>query len=120
MPRTGQSRPAAPRRFFACHPSVSASAQNVVDSGVTSACRNRLISFTGRAAGTSMLRKDAEREIIREWMALPEGERQSERQAAEFALRMKRKYAFDYLGGDRYQEIRRMMLRHEKRTTDPT
>ena len=47
---TGQSRPTAPRRFFAlAHPSVSASAQNVVDRGVTSACRNRLISFTGRA-----------------------------------------------------------------------
>jgi hypothetical protein len=90
--------------------------QNGVDSGVTSACRNRLVFFTGRAAGTSMLRKDAEREIIREWMALPEGERRTERQAAEFALRMKRKYPFNYLGGDRYQEIRRMMQRHEKRT----
>ena len=40
-----------------------------------------------------MLRKDAEREIIREWMNLPETERQSEHQAAQFALKMKRKYA---------------------------
>ena len=62
-----------------------------------------------------MLRKDAEREIIREWMNLPETERQSEHQAAQFALKMKRKYPFDYAGGDRYQEIRRMMLRHYKR-----
>ena len=59
-----------------------------------------------------MLRKDAEREIIREWMNLPETERQSEHQAAQFALKMKRKYPFDYAGGDRYHEIRRMMLRH--------
>ena len=54
-----------------------------------------------------MLRKDAEHEIIREWMNLPETERQSEHQAAQFALKMKRKYPFDYAGGDRYQEIRR-------------
>jgi hypothetical protein len=36
-----------------------------------------------------MLRKDAEHEIIREWMNLPETERQSEHQAAQFALKMK-------------------------------
>jgi hypothetical protein len=68
--------------------------------------------------GSSMLRKDAEREIIREWIALPESERRTEQQAAQFALRMKRKYPFDYIGGDRYQEIRRMMLRHHKRIAD--
>jgi hypothetical protein len=65
-----------------------------------------------------MLKKQAEREIIREWMSLPENERRTEHQAAQFALRMKRKYPFDYVGGDRYQEIRRMMLRHRKRTVD--
>ena len=65
-----------------------------------------------------MLRKDAEREIIREWSSLPEGERQTEHQAAQFALRMKRKYLFDYVGPDRYQEIRRMMLRHQKLIAD--
>jgi hypothetical protein len=68
--------------------------------------------------GSSMLRKDAEREIIREWTALPESERKTENQAAQFALKMKRKYPFDYLGGDRYHEIRRMMLRHHKRIAD--
>jgi hypothetical protein len=64
-----------------------------------------------------MLRKEAEREIIREWLSLPENERQTEHQAAQFALEMKRKYVFDYVGGDRYQEIRRMMLRHASATT---
>ena len=68
--------------------------------------------------GVPMLRKDAEREIIREWMNLPETERQSEHQAARFALKMKRKYPFDYAGGDRYHEIRRMMLRHHKGVLD--
>ena len=72
-----------------------------------------------------MLRKDAEREIIREWMNLAETERQSEHQAALFALKMKRKYPFDYAGGDRYHEIRRMMrcerrARQERRCCDIT
>jgi hypothetical protein len=60
-----------------------------------------------------MLRSEAECAIIGEWMSLPESERQTEHQAAQFALQMKRKYPFDYVGGDRYQEIRRMMLRHQ-------
>ena len=54
--------------------------------------RNAVICESARAAGdrgSSMLRKEAEREIIREWMSLPEGERQTEHQAAQFALRMK-------------------------------
>jgi hypothetical protein len=68
-----------------------------------------------RGWGTFLLRKEAEREIIREWVSLPENERQTEHQAAQFALEMKRKYVFDYVGGDRYQEIRRMMLRHTGR-----
>ena len=50
--------------------------------------------------GMPMLRKDAEHEIIREWMNLPETERQSEHQAPQFALKMKRKYPFDYASGD--------------------
>jgi hypothetical protein len=28
---------------------------------------------------------------------------------------MKRKYPFDYVGGDTYIEIRRMMMRHQNR-----
>jgi hypothetical protein len=71
-----------------------------------------------RVAGDAMLRKEAEREIIREWIGLPKGERQTEHQVAQSALQMKRKYQFDYIGGDRYQEIRRMILRHHKRIAD--
>ena len=63
-----------------------------------------------------MLKNEAEREIVREWMSLPENERQTECQAAHFALEMKRKYIFDYVGGDRYLEIRRMMMRHAGHT----
>jgi hypothetical protein len=58
---------------------------------------------------------EAECEIVGEWLSLPENERQTEHQAAQFALEMKRKYVFDYVGGDRYQEIRRMILRHARR-----
>ena len=46
-----------------------------------------------------MLRSEAESAIIDEWMSLSESERLTERQAAEFALQMKRKYRFDYVGG---------------------
>ena len=65
-----------------------------------------------------MLRRDAECEIVREWMRLPENERRTEYQAAHFALTMKRKYVFDYVGTDRYHEIRRMILRHTERIAD--
>jgi hypothetical protein len=62
-----------------------------------------------------MLRREAEIAIIDEWINLPESERLTERQAAQFALQMKRKYPFDYVGGDTYLEIRRMMMRHQDR-----
>jgi hypothetical protein len=62
-----------------------------------------------------MLRREAESAIIDEWMGLPESERVTEKQAAHFALQMKRKYRFNYVGGDTYLEIRRMMIRHQSR-----
>jgi hypothetical protein len=62
-----------------------------------------------------MLRREAESAIIDEWMGLPESERLTERQAAQFALQMKRKYHFDYVGGDTYPEVTRMMMRHQDR-----
>jgi hypothetical protein len=65
-----------------------------------------------------MLRREAESAIIDEWMSLPESERLTEQQAAQFALQMKRKYPFDYVGGDTYLEIRRMMMRHQNRVVD--
>jgi hypothetical protein len=65
--------------------------------------------------GPPMLRREADSAIIDEWMSLPESERLTEQQAAHFALQMKRKYPFEYVGGDRYLEIRRMMIRHENR-----
>jgi hypothetical protein len=65
--------------------------------------------------GTPVLRREAESAIIDEWMSLPESERLTEQQTARFALQMKRKYHFDYVGGDTYPEIRRMMMRHQDR-----
>jgi len=62
-----------------------------------------------------MLRREAESAIVDEWMSLPESERLTEHQAAQFALQMKRKYRFNYVGGDTYLEIRRMMMRHQNR-----
>jgi hypothetical protein len=60
-----------------------------------------------------MLRREAETAIMDKWMSLPESERLTQHQAAQFALQMKRKYRFDYVGGDTYLEIRRMMMRHQ-------
>ena len=62
-----------------------------------------------------MLRREAESAVIDEWMGLPESERLTEQQAANFALQMKRKYRFNYVGGDTYLEIRCMLMRHQNR-----
>ena len=41
-----------------------------------------------------MLRREAESAIIEEWMRLPESERLTEQQAAQFALRMETQVLF--------------------------
>jgi hypothetical protein len=60
-----------------------------------------------------MRRREAESAIIEEWLSLPESERSTETQAAHFALQMKRKYPLDYVPGDVYLEIRRIMMRSQ-------
>ena len=65
-----------------------------------------------------MLRKEAEREIIREWMSLPEGERQNRASSCAVRLEDEAQVSLQYTGSDRYQEIRRKMLRHHKRIND--
>jgi hypothetical protein len=70
-------------------------------------------SFGGPKAGGLMRRREAESAIIEEWLSLPESERSTETQAAHFALQMKRKYPLDYVPGDVYLEIRRIMMRSQ-------
>jgi hypothetical protein len=60
-----------------------------------------------------MQRSDAEREIIREWEALHESQRQTERHVGMFAMAIKDKYPFKY-NGDRYQAIKAIIARHQR------
>jgi hypothetical protein len=53
-----------------------------------------------------MKQEDAKREIIREWSALPKSERQTDAQAAHFAMRIKDKYQFKGGSSDPYQTIK--------------
>jgi hypothetical protein len=59
-----------------------------------------------------MQRINAEQEIIREWEALHETQRQTERHAAMFAMAIKDKYPFSY-DGDRYQAIKAIIAKHQ-------
>jgi hypothetical protein len=58
-----------------------------------------------------MKQEDAKAAIIREWMALSFNERQTESQAASFAMQIKDRYAFK-CSGDRYQVIKGWLQRH--------
>jgi hypothetical protein len=64
-----------------------------------------------------MRRRETETAIVEEWLSLPESERSTETQAAHFALEMKRKYPFNYVPGDVYLEIRRIMMRSQYEAT---
>lgn len=52
-----------------------------------------------------MKQEEARRLILQEWRNLPPDERQTERRAAEFAMRIKDQYPFR-CRGDRYQVVK--------------
>jgi hypothetical protein len=58
-------------------------------------------------------KNDAEQEIIREWRALPEIERQADAHAASFAMKIKDKYQFRHSGSDRYQAVHQIIIRYQ-------
>jgi hypothetical protein len=58
-----------------------------------------------------MNQDDAKREIIREWRALPKAQRQTDEQAALFALQIKDKYKFRGGTADPYQTINAWLRR---------
>lgn len=59
-----------------------------------------------------MMRQNEAREaILAEWLALPPVERQSEHQAASFAMKKLSQYQFRCIG-DRYQRIKGWLLAH--------
>jgi hypothetical protein len=59
-----------------------------------------------------MNQEDAKREIIAEWRALPKDQRQSDEQAAQFAMLIKDKYTFKGGSSDPYQTIKGWLQQH--------
>lgn len=61
---------------------------------------------------SAILRRTAEREIIREWNLLPAAKRQTEQQASTFARKLRSKYPFTYRG-DRYYAVLAAIMEHQ-------
>jgi hypothetical protein len=59
-----------------------------------------------------MNQEDAKREIIQEWRTLPKERRQTNEQAALFAMQIKDKYKFRGGAADPYQTIKGWLQRH--------
>jgi hypothetical protein len=57
-----------------------------------------------------MNQMNARREIIREWRSLPKELRQTDEQAAAFAMQIKDKYKFSSDSADPYQTVRGWLL----------
>ena len=55
---------------------------------------------------------NARHEIIREWRSLPKELRQTDEQAAAFAMQIKDKYKFSSDSADRYQTVKDWLLRY--------
>jgi hypothetical protein len=49
----------------------------------------------------------------REWRALPEIKRQADSHAEWFAMMIKDKYPFRHSGSDRYQAVRKIIIRYQ-------
>ena len=56
--------------------------------------------------GTEMHRVNARHEIIREWRSLPKEQRQTDEQAALFAMQIKDKHKFSSEIADPYQTVK--------------
>lgn len=63
-----------------------------------------------------MTKEEARLACIRDWMALPSDERQTESQAALFAMKIKARYAFR-ASGDKYQVVKGWLQRHLDQTS---
>ena len=62
---------------------------------------------------------NARHEIIREWRSLPKELRQTEEQAAAFAMQIKDKYKFASESADRYQTVKGWLLNYLWLTRGP-
>ena len=55
---------------------------------------------------------NARHEILREWRSLPKELRETDEQAAAFAMQIKDKYKFSGESADRYQTVKDWLLRY--------
>src|ERR1700736_5501062 len=60
--------------------------------------------------GTKMNQVNARHEILREWRSLPKELRETDEQAAAFAMQIKDKYKFSGESADRYQTVKDWLL----------
>jgi hypothetical protein len=59
---------------------------------------------------------NARHEIIREWRSLPKEQRQTDEQAALFAMQIKDKYKFSNESADPYQTVKGWLLSYRSLT----
>ena len=70
------------------------------------------LSNGDKTEGAKMNQVNARHEIIREWRSLPRELRQTDEQAAAFAMQIKDKYKFSSDSADHYQTVKDWLLRY--------
>ncbi len=70
----------------------------------------RFVELGAEGEGTEMHQVNARHEIIREWRSLPKELRQTDEQAAAFAMQIKDKYKFSSDSADPYQTVKGWLL----------
>ena len=80
------------------------------------ACIRRLVELGLKVVKGEMNQVDARREIIREWRSLPKEQRQTDEQAALFAMQIKDKYKFSNESADPYQTVKGWLLSYRSFT----
>jgi hypothetical protein len=70
----------------------------------------RFVELGAEGEGTEMHQVNARHEIIREWRSLPKELRQTNEQAAAFAMQIKDKYKFSSDSADPYQTVKGWLL----------
>ena len=68
------------------------------------------VPMHAQGEGTEMHQVNARHEIIREWRSLPKELRQTDEQAAAFAMQIKDKYKFSSDSADPYQTVKDWLL----------
>ena len=71
-----------------------------------------LLERSDRGKDTELHQVNARHDIIREWRSLPKELRQTDEQAAAFAMQIKDKYKFSSENADAYQTVKSWLLNY--------